>query len=240
MGLLENVIDITKKGVDTAREKVQKQSQCEKDLSLIINILFASRELGIGTNATIRQKTNGDTYFNFDDENKFQIVDYIWDGPVLENLLTSNTKGTTDSETTKKGKAGKMATGAIIGTMFGGPIGTVVGAAIGAGGKSKSNTKGINEASTQQISKQVEKNSTAILKLYRVSDGAIYSITITCNSNINSKIQCFKIMKSQSIREVSTETSDALKGVKALKELLDMGAITEEEFELKKKQLLNL
>ena len=39
---------------------------------------------------------------------------------------------------------------------------------------------------------------------------------------------------------MSKNVSDSLKGIKALKELLDMGAITQEEFESKKRQMLDL
>ena len=37
-----------------------------------------------------------------------------------------------------------------------------------------------------------------------------------------------------------SKTSDSIEQVKGLKELLDLGAITEEEFNTKKKELLNL
>ena len=45
-------------------------------------------------------------------------------------------------------------------------------------------------------------------------------------------------MPEQSKPELVKDTADSLKGIKALKELLDMGAITQEEFETKKRQLL--
>ncbi|MDD3404492.1 MAG: SHOCT domain-containing protein [Hespellia sp.] len=38
---------------------------------------------------------------------------------------------------------------------------------------------------------------------------------------------------------MSKDTVDALNGIKALKELLDIGAITQSEFDKKKEQLLN-
>ena len=153
--------------------------------------------------------------------------------------MTASTKGVTNSETVKKGKSGKMATGAIIGTVLLPGVGTVVGAAIGAGGKGKSKTQSTNESATQQVHKQIEKNSTAILKLQRISDGTIFPVTITCNSNIDSQIRCFLIEKESTISDTSKDMTDALKGIKALKELLDMGAITQVEFDIKKKQLLN-
>ena len=67
----------------------------------------------------------------------------------------------------------------------------------------------------------------------------IVSIVIGCNSLIDSQIKGMQIVQEQSVNEISKDTTDALKGIKALKELLDMGAITQEEFDMKKKQLLN-
>ncbi len=62
----------------------------------------------------------------------------------------------------------------------------------------------------------------------------IVSIVIGCNSLIDNKIKGMQIVKDQSIYEISKDTTDVLKGIKALKELLDIGAITQEEFEQKK------
>ena len=46
-------------------------------------------------------------------------------------------------------------------------------------------------------------------------------------------------MIEQAKNNQSNDAADSLKGIKALKELLDMGAITQEEFDTKKRQLLN-
>ncbi len=65
------------------------------------------------------------------------------------------------------------------------------------------------------------------------------SIVIGCNTLIDSQIKGFQITQEQSIRDMSKDTVDALNGIKALKELLDIGAITQSEFDKKKEQLLN-
>ena len=40
--------------------------------------------------------------------------------------------------------------------------------------------------------------------------------------------------------QITNDISQSLEGIKALKELLDMGVITQGEFEQKKNQLLNM
>ncbi|WP_024292821.1 SHOCT domain-containing protein [Lacrimispora indolis] len=239
MGIMDNLVGLAKNEIENTKAKALKQAECSKDRSIPLSMSFGFKELGLGPSATLRQKLDGATYFNYDDSEIYKIVDYHWNGPTYDSVMTANTKGSTNSETTKKGKSGKMATGAIIGTVLFPGVGTVVGAAIGAGGKSKAKTQSTNESATQQVHKQVEKDNTAILKLQRISDGTVFPITIACNSKTDSQIQCFKIEKELSISSSSKEISDSLKGIKALKELLDMGAITQEEFDTKKKQLLN-
>jgi hypothetical protein len=239
MGIMDNIIGIAKNEIENTKSKVLNRAEYSKDRSMPLYISFGFKELGIGSSATLRQKTDGTTYFNYDDSVTYKIVDYNWTGPIYDSVMTANTTGSTNSETTKKGKSGKMTTGAIIGTVLLPGVGTVVGAAIGAGGKSKANTQSLSTSSTQQIHKQIEKSSNAILKLQRISDKSIFPITIACGSGIDSQLQCFKIEKELSISSASKEMTDALKGIKALKELLDMGAITQEEFDSKKKQLLN-
>ena len=118
-------------------------------------------------------------------------------------------------------------------------IGTAVGAAIGAGSKGKSTTQGNMSSNSRQMTQHIEQAGTAVLKLRRIDDGMTFPISIACTTEIDAQIRCFQIKEEQSVAEVSKNTTDALKGIKALKELLDMGAISEEEFETKKKQLLN-
>ena len=68
------------------------------------------------------------------------------------------------------------------------------------------------------------------------------------NSLINNdvqRIQCLDIIikKEEELNNVETQSqdnNDAVTQIKKFKELLDIGAITEEEFNTKKKELLNL
>ncbi|MFT4107702.1 MAG: SHOCT domain-containing protein [Lacrimispora sp.] len=239
MGIMDNLVGMAKNEIENTKARVLNQAEYSKDRSLSLNIIFGFKEANIPQLSTLRQKLDGTTYFNYSDSIAYKIVGYDWGGPKYESVMTANTQGVASSETTKKGKSGKMAAGALIGTALFPGVGTIVGAAIGAGGKNKAKTESAQQSSTQQVHKQIEKPSNAIIKLQRISDNVIFSFTIACNSTIDSQIRCFVMEKEVSVSSASKEMTDALKGIKALKELLDMGAITQEDFDNKKKQLLN-
>lgn len=215
-------------------DSIKKGIECGKDKSISIQIKFGNKEIGVGSVTTMRQKEDGSIYFNTSDDVLYKIVSYKWDGPIYEEVITSSTKS--KEEKKKKGKAGKMTAGALVGSLLMPGVGTVVGAAIGAGGKGKENTEG-EKQSTQKTSR-IEKDGTALIVLKNIETYKQASITIKCNSELNSQIMCFDLPTETDVKEKASDTVAALQGIKALKELLDMGAITEEEFNEKKKELL--
>lgn len=131
MGLLDTI----KSGIDEKKE-AQRQEQerqrqfqlklqeCNRDRSLSIMPTFGHTELNIPSPIVIRQKTDGTVYFGTMDEIKYHLIGYEWNGPIYNQIV--NTQGNTNvnantnyaSQTVKKGKTGKMAAGAIIGTML--------------------------------------------------------------------------------------------------------------------------
>ena len=158
----------------------------------------------------MRQKANGNIYFNYDSDTEYKLIGYEWNGPIYDQIITSNTQG--NSTTKKNGKMGKMTAGAVVGTMLLPGVGTAVDAAIGASGKNKSNTQ--SAANTRQISTQNEKMSTAIIKLKRISDNTIHSITVNCNSSIDSKIRCFNMNEDKNMSDLSQDINSSLEGIK--------------------------
>lgn len=235
MGFVEYVQKVSKENKEKSEAKRLKKEECARDTSLKIHIVSGYRELCVYQDSILRQKTDGYTYFNLFDDVGFRLVGYEWAGPVFQQITTSNTQG--NSKTTKKGKTGRMATGAVVGTLLMPGVGTIVGTAIGAGGKSKSSTN--TNTNTKQITQQVEKDGVAVIRLKKIDTGSIHSITVTCNSQINSQIRCLNFDVPQTISNQSKQIEDSLNGIKALKELLDIGAITQEEYDLKKTKLLN-
>lgn len=221
---------------DIERQQAQRISQHTS-----VELTVKSGPSGYNGHCTMRQRPeDGMVYFNSDESQLFELIEYSWNGPIYGSASESQSAGSTSTQTVKKGKSGRMAAGALVGSMIFPGVGTVVGAAIGASGKSKSKSQGTSSSTSKTISQKVEQPGVAILKLRKIDNGTILPLTIVCNSEIDAMIRCFQIVSAPSVSEMSKETTDALKGIKALKELLDMGAITQEEFEAKKKQLLNL
>lgn len=174
-------------------------------------------------------------FFNTNLQDRFVSIDYSWSGPQFETLTESTS--TTHGEDITKGKSGRMTAGAVIGTVLIPGLGTVVGTAIGAGGKKKEFTD--SQSDSRKVQRKTEVLTPATLKFRNMDNDRIISIVIGCNTLIDSQIKCLQIQREQSTLEISQDTTEISKGIKSLKELLDMGAITQEEFDLKKQQLLN-
>lgn len=238
MGVFDNIVSMAKNQIAASKDQAAHRALCEKDASLSLVILHGYKEMGLPQNVVIRQRVDGSTYFGYEDDRLYKIVGYEWNGPMYNKVTASNTVSNSQTNTVKKGKSGKMATGAIVGTLLMPGVGTVVGAAIGAGGKSKSQSNTNGSSDTKQISSQQEVNTPAILRLCD-ADGNIFSLNFSCNAGTDAKIRCFRIEAQKSVSAASKDATDTLKGIKALKELLDMGAITQEEYDAKKKEMLN-
>ena len=65
-------------------------------------------------------------------------------------------------------------------------------------------------------------------------------MSFKCTREIDSKIRCFDFSKIPDKAIIVNDVKQNLEGIKALKELLDIGALTQEEFDEKKKQILNM
>ena len=207
--------DLIKSATDSATGLVQKEMK-RKEIDQLraqrlaqhtfapLTIQAGSPQLGFMGPCVMRQRPEDLlVYFNTNEEALFELIDYSWSGPIYNSVTTMRTVGTNNSQTVKKGKSGKMATGALIGTALFPGVGTVVGAAIGAGGKSHSMTQGNSISNTNQLTQNIEQPGTAILKFRRVFDGCIIPVTIMCNSAIDVKIKCFQFKQEQSSSEVS-------------------------------------
>lgn len=252
MGLGDLIRNATNKATETVKSEIEKQvdsirtyperqaelrqnmEEQKKMQRVTFQISSGFQQVNASGNTTMFQRQDGTVYFNTNFNDRFLFIDYIWNGPQYE-IITDSTTNTTGQEVTK-GKGGKVAAGAIIGSAFG-PAGTLVGAAVGASGKKKKNKS--SQSNTSSIQRQTEILTPATLKFRNMQTNDIVSIVIGCNSLIDSQIKGMQIIREQSVNEISKDATDALKGIKALKELLDMGAITQEEFDYKKQQLLN-
>ena len=231
--------DLVKKEME--KRELDKQQQLRMANHTAASISIKNGNIGVNGECVMRQRPEDSlVYFNGDENVLFEFIGYEWNGPTYATATKSQTTGKNSSETVKKGKSGKMATGALVGTLLFPGVGTIVGAAIGAGGKGKSTTNTNSSSSTERLTQRVELPGTAILRFRKIADNTICSVIIECDTAVDTQIKCFQIHETPSSADVSADIMESLKGIKALKELLDMGVITNEEFELKKKQMLNL
>lgn len=104
--------------------------------------------------------------------------------------------------------------------------------------KSGKKAKGKSCVGESAIMSNVEKHTNAILVFQNQDNGKEHKISFKCNRNIDAQIKCLEFKQKK--QEIIEDTSLSLKGIKELKELFDMGAITQEEFDKKKKQILHL
>ncbi|WP_148229388.1 SHOCT domain-containing protein [Carnobacterium sp. 17-4] len=215
----------------------------------MLQIKNGREKIGIGFAGLGEMKQNeaGLVFFNKKDPVYFELLEYVFDGPLYNTVIES--KQNRMSVTKKKNKSKKKATlrkiigGAILGTMLFPGAGTIVGAY--AGGRSKDKKKDKNNSVTEDSSqftktkKRVEVSSTATLKFKKVTNSEEFSIQIICDSSKNAQLTNFKTTKSKSASLVSISKSN-IEQIKEYKELLDLDIINQEEFSKKKVELLNL
>ncbi|CZR77502.1 TPA: SHOCT domain-containing protein [Clostridioides difficile] len=145
---------------------------------------------------------------------------------VIEYELLEN------GETVTKGGIGRALAG---GVLFGG-VGAVVG-----GVTAKRKTKAFIDSLKIKITLNNLSNPSVYVNLIQLrtkSNSSIYKMAYSSAQEILSILSI--IVKDNEDGNLQDKPDDAIQQVKGLKELLDLGAITEEEFNTKKKELLNL
>lgn len=186
---------------------------------------------------TLKQREDGTVYFDKNLEQSFTLIGYEWSGAVYQNVTTTTGLDNKKSKekTHRRGRVG----GALIGTLLFPGVGTVIGAAVGTGKK----TTGKSKRNKQEVivQSQEEVLSPAILYLIDNTTNEEISLGIEVNTELDMKINDLYFEEEG---EAETPTVDEQKSIvdllKGYKELLDAGIMTQEEFDLKKKELLNL
>lgn len=205
-----------------------------KEHSAMLFIINGYKELGLSSQSVIiKQRSDGGVYFNDDNRIYYSMIAYEWNGPEYNKIINASGQTSSNSETKKKGKALKIGLGAVIGSAFG-PVGTLVGGAMGAGSKGKSKTVGAASTNSTTVERQVENATIAFLTLENPETGESFKLSVKCNTDIDAKLKCFKIQT----HVTATGAVKALEEIKALKDLLDMGAISENEFNTRKQKIL--
>lgn len=205
-----------------------------------IGISFA----GLGE---MKQNEDGLVFFNKKEPIYFELLEYVFDGPIYNTVVESKQHGMSitneKNKSKRKAKLRKIIGGAILGTMLFPGAGTLVGAY--AGGKSKDKKKDKNNSVTEDSSqfiktkKRVEVPSTATLKFKNVTNLEEFSIRIICDSSKHAQLINFKTTQSKTASLVSNSKNN-IEQIIEYKKLLDLDIINQEEFNKKKVELLDL
>ncbi len=175
---------------------------------------------------------------------EFEVVDYEWSGPRFQDVMIQDNNSNTQ---THGGRKGRLA-GALIGTLIAPGIGTVIGAAVGTGRKENSNTRGqtISHVETREVP------VAAYLHLRNLDTDDIVQLSFRCDSQLDATIRNHVAINLTSLdydpqpqiisipehTEKKEDAASLLAQLKELKELLDAEAITEEEYAVLKKKLM--
>ena len=188
-------------------------------------------------NTVFWMQEDGRIYKNYNLDVFYELYDFNWDGPQYKRVIKTKTTGTNEAKTKTKGRL----TGAVIGTVILPGAGTVLGALHGTGKK----TVGTNQQNTVSYAEDVELSSQANLMVKNVESGISTKMTFMCDSALANRISSFVSEEKPKLPPIPStidveEKEDPYEELKKLKELLDLGIISEDEFNQKKKELLDL
>lgn len=244
MAVKEKLNDIANAGKEKISNEValKKKQFNEKSITLPLGDGMFSGKVKLW------QQLDGTLYLDNDVDNLYRIKDFIWNGAQYEIVTKTKTKGKNKGKQKRTGRV----IGATVGTILMPGVGTVIGAMHGTGNKK---SKGKSKENTVTRTGQEEVGTPAILKLQNLETNEVTSIEFICTTDlafqINNTFMDDSIINEDDVYDVDeviseTEPSEneptlnPYDEVKQLKELLDMGIITQEEFDTKKKGLLGL
>ncbi|MGF2943244.1 SHOCT domain-containing protein [Enterococcus xiangfangensis] len=233
---------------------VSNTSNTEFDIQYSTSVSFIAGDQLVGANGLFLkqmiQLSDGRIIFNKKEPIYFDLLSIDFDGAKFHEEVISNATGdsrTLSEENSKTKKKRHSLGGAVVGTILMPGVGTAIGALAGSkSGKDKTKKNGnshtnINESSIVKT-QQVEDDSSTTISLKNISTEQIIQIVLKTKTADYQKLTSFQISQDTVVEPVQVPETEksAIEQVKELKELLDMDIITQEEFDLKKKELLNL
>ena len=168
---------------------------------------------------TLSQNEDGSICFSSNKKLIFRFESFEWNGSEYRENQVTTTK--------KKGTLGR----AVAGGVLAGPVGALTGASTA---KSTSETRSYKE----------EHFKNAQLHLIRLDTNEPLTITILIKSSqaevIYKMMEYAGVKPETSVEDQSQQNAVPISQLREYKQLLDEGIITQEEFDVKKKQLLNI
>ena len=198
--------------------------------------------------ATMVHAGDGFVYFRPDEETIYEVMEVSWDGPAYESHTV-----TYEDDSVETGPAVGTLAGAAIGTAILPGLGTLIGAAIG----SEQDDEAQRRARTKTREEYEEVPATCRIYLERVYDRKEILITTRVKEDKADELLALVVIGPDDVPvpvadpvvvpvavpvavpdAVPVGVTDPYEELKKLKELLDLGIITQEEFERKKASLL--
>lgn len=240
--------------------------QQKKDFLAIINsqpttferriyIAGGNNLIATSTDSKVYQLDDERIYFKDNYEEFYYLISLEFEGPRFKNVTSHSSTETINNKYTekerKKGKGGKVVAGAVLGNFVIPGVGAAVGAYAGSKGKDKKKKKGsqkiTNHAQSNVTTKEVEEKSICYLELLRISDNKQIKITIKADSNDFHALGGLSIRENIPAENVDSGNlennkitrSEAIQELKNLKELLDLGVLTQAEFDEKRKTYID-
>ena len=229
MGFKDKLKSVAESGKETAIEARDMHRKHAAETKLPIKVTSGKDFVPTSTlgNAAMWVQPDGQVYFGQEPDVLYTVVDLQWQGPQYRTITQTNTKG----QQKRKGRI----IGATVGTVVLPGIGTAVGAAFGTGNK-KTESHSVSSETLEEV-------PTLATATFRRTDGSTFTFEFMCDSrtgNTLTSVMESKGADSESMPAKTDKNADSLDALFKLKELLDAGAITNEEYEAKKTQLLGL
>ena len=240
---------------------VQKGSEAIEAMQNSYSIVLSSGQREVPNfmgRTTLVRRSDGLVYFQSEKDILYEVLEVSWDGPYYQTRIVTDTA---ENSKTKKGRKGRLV-GAAVGALFG-PGGALLGAAIGTGSKSK--TKGQSRSETYE--EQTEQPAALFMTLQNLMQGKVVQISTDVMSNQayellgllnpydsavsggttrnmdyagDSLLETPVQVNAVPVVPTSVSTIDPYEELKKAKELLDLGILTQEEFDQKKRELLGM
>lgn len=220
--------------MDSMKAAMAEADKKAKEQRVTLNVTSGGKFLNLGlfsSSIVMRQNAEGAIYFD-NVQGTFEIIDYVWEGPAYKSV-------TTETEVSKnKGKAKTKNKGGLGGAVVGTILLPGVGTAIGYAATRKKVTKGKGQTTTNTTAETHDEEVPAPAKITfkNKESGETFVVGITCDSKLDGEIANFNMKKTANI----AQHKSSVEQLKEYKELLDLGIITQDEFNQKKAELLGL
>ncbi|WP_427814427.1 SHOCT domain-containing protein [Enterococcus sp. 22-H-5-01] len=221
--------------------------ETEESFSRFLRIIGGANLINTIEYSYIHQLKDGRIYFKNNDEDFFYLKSIEFEGPKFKTVTIESSQGSSSTNTIQKekikGKAGKVASGAIIGSIIAPGLGTAVGAYAGSKGKDKKkitiSEQANNKSHSTNTTQEVEEKSLGTLTIERIADGKVFSITIKIDSEGYHELSSGMESKNDLGLENELSYEQVVSKLKELKKLVDLGILSEEEFNQKKANYIN-